>query len=592
MTKLEESVNLGPNALKVHHLVLSLALTLTFAAYYGTLGFDFVYDDRAQIVENPLAHSWRYVPRYFTEHVWASIIPGSVGNYYRPMFLLWLRLNHAIFGLRPWGWHLTTALCHLGVTLLVYFLAAKLLRDRVDAAVVALIFGVHPVHLEGVAWVSGVTEPLMALFFVPAFICYLNGRETGRRRTLWQAASLLLYAAAMLTKETALVLPLLIFIYEWIFAAPAIKPDTEAQESGRLWTSILRVVPFGLLTMAYLIQRFRVLEGFGHRVTDLSLATILFTWPSLLWFYFKLLVWPPAVSPFHLAPYVTVPGLANFLIPVSAVIVIVVLLARLARYSDLHAVGFASAWLVMPMIPLLDLRVISRGELVHDRYLYLPSIGFAMLAALAMKLALRRKTMESASPLMKVILPATIALVLTVMTVFQSSVYANDLVYYSRGVAEEPENENLMVNFANVLADRGMYGEAIALYNHLRARDPGSWPANYNLGHAYFQMGKLDEAEEYLKRAIVSDPQKPVAYLFLGGTYLKENRLDDAAAAIRQGIRLDPVPNRYHLALGLVLKLQNNLAGAVEEFKAEIAIEPNQAAVEQIAEISAQVRHP
>ena len=154
-----------------HAILLVVALALTFIVYAGTLGFEFVYDDHEQVLENNYVHSWRFVGHYFTGHVWSNLYAKDPGNYYRPLFLLWLRVNHMLFGLEPWGWHLTTALAHLFATYLVYLLAVRLVRDPVTAGFAALIFGLHPVHIEAVAWVSGVTEPLLAVLLIPSFLC-------------------------------------------------------------------------------------------------------------------------------------------------------------------------------------------------------------------------------------------------------------------------------------------------------------------------------------------------------------------------------------------------------------------------------------
>ena len=99
-----------------------------------------------------------------------SSYAGGVGNYYRPLFLLWLRINDAVFGNQAWGWHLTTILAHVLATLLVYLLAWRLGIGRDVALLAALIFGLHPAHIEAVAWISGVTEPLLGIYldcFVP-----------------------------------------------------------------------------------------------------------------------------------------------------------------------------------------------------------------------------------------------------------------------------------------------------------------------------------------------------------------------------------------------------------------------------------------
>src|SRR6185295_10006074 len=183
-------------------IVPALVVAVTFVAYMGTLRYDFVYDDEYVITQNPTVQSWAFAPHYFTEHLWFFKFPLS--NYYRPIFLVWLALNHTLFGLDPVGYHLTTVLAHVTVTLLVFHLARRLTGDLGAAAIASLLFGLHPAHIEGVAWICGVSEPLMAMFLLGSFLCYLRYRDPNiGSRKLWFVASLVLATLAVFEKETA-----------------------------------------------------------------------------------------------------------------------------------------------------------------------------------------------------------------------------------------------------------------------------------------------------------------------------------------------------------------------------------------------------
>ncbi len=290
---------------------ISLILLATFLVYSNTLGFKFVYDDRGQILANVQVHAWRYLPHYFFERVWSFAYPGIRGNYYRPLFLLFLLLNYKIFGPYAAGWHLVSVAAHMGVTVLVYLLARRLTGDEGTALIAALIFGLHPVHIESVAWISGITDPLLALFLLPAFLCYLNAREQAAHRRSWLAGSLALYGLAMLSKETALILPILIFTFEWLWQdAPG--PSGLRLVFERTRTAAARIIPFLLLTFVYLAVRWHVLEGLGHTMVPLGVWTIIFTWPHLLMFYLCHLIWPFNLSVFYNVPYVRMPGLGAF----------------------------------------------------------------------------------------------------------------------------------------------------------------------------------------------------------------------------------------------------------------------------------------
>ena len=192
----------------------TLACAVAFLVYIPTLGFQFVYDDKPQVIQNPAIHAWRYWPHYFTTHVWGELYPNVRGDYYRPLFLVWFRINHALFGVNPKGWHLTTILCHVAVTYLVFVLSRRLTGSRGIAFASAVLFAVHPVHIESVAWVSGVSDPFMALSWIGSFLAFLEFFES--RRGKWLALALVLFVVGLLQKETAVVLAPIIYVYAWI----------------------------------------------------------------------------------------------------------------------------------------------------------------------------------------------------------------------------------------------------------------------------------------------------------------------------------------------------------------------------------------
>jgi tetratricopeptide (TPR) repeat protein len=582
-------------------LIIAAALSLTFVAYVGTLGYQFVYDDRGQIVDNRLIRSWHHVPRYFAGHSWNHLYPHLLGNYYRPTFLIWSLVNHMLFGLNAFWWHLAAVGLHVSATLLVYLLARRLLKDQFSAGVAAVVFGLHPVHIEAVAWVSGATESLLAVLLIPAFLCYLNWRESraaaagaktagagdsagkSSRRWKWVAASLVLYWAAMFAKETALVLPILVCAYEWIYGSDGAGISGRF---GRARAALMVAAPYVALTCVYLFIRAVALSGLSHTVTPLPKSTILLTWPSLIWFYVKLLLWPVGLSAFYDTPYVSQPGLANFYLPCVAVIMIATALWAWSRRSK--EVAFASVLLLLPMLPLLNLSVFIQGEIAHDRYLYLPSIGFSVIAAQA----LRRidfgpaKLFGRPAPQVASILALTALLGLGTAT--QSLHWANGLLLYYRGVTVAPDNDIAKNNLANEMVEREMYQEAINLYMQVIDRNPAYWLAHYNLGFAYYKLGALEEAEKHFTIALQINKLDPDEFARLSLTQMRLGRLDDAEATMRRAIEIRPDAPGYHYALGVILRKKGNLQDALNEFKTELTNDPDQAAArDQILEIEA-----
>jgi len=590
--------------LAASQIALAVGLGLAFIAYCGTLAFDFAYDDRSQVLGNPWIRAWHYVPRYFTTNVWGFHNPNVLGNYYRPLFFVWLRVNYVLFGLRPWGWHLTSVLAHLGVTLLVYYLAASITEDRLTAAVAAAIFGVHPVHIEAVAWVSGVTDPSMALALIPSFLCYLRLRKRGPQAGVWLVASLTLYALALLAKETAIVLPLLVFAYEWIYR----PPGGEAPRQGvaaRFASPLRSSLPYLAFVPLYLLARTAALKGLGHTITPLPLTTIIFTWPSLLWFYLRLLMWPFGLSPCYDTPYASHPDFFNCFLPAVAVASVAFLVRVWARRmaagqppelsaARSRAIALAVAWLLVPILPLLNLSVFPRGDITHDRYLYLPSVGFVILAGLALRGVRWGQRTLLGQPAFQMGAALALVILLAVGTVRQSLMWADDLLLYSRGVSVAPGNRIVRMNLAIVACERGLYGTGIAIYKDLIAQHPDFWLPYYNLGYTYYKLGNLSEADRYLRQAAELNLLGSSTFLYLGLTRMKMGRLHEAEPLIRQALASAPDGSPvYHFALGIVLKAEGDLPGAQEEFRAELAVSPDeQAALEQLAEVESRLTHP
>ncbi len=560
---------------------LGLILAVVFLSYLDTLWFQFVLDDRFQIEDNTWLRSWRYLSRYFTGDVWSFMHPTFPGNLYRPLFLLWFRLQYIAFGLKPFGWHFCTVLAHVGVTLLVYYLAVRLLKDRRAALFTTLIFGLHPVHVEAVAWVSGVTEPMLALFLIASFLCYLHRRTEHPHDRAYLLASLVLYALAMLAKETALILPMIIFASELIWSGPAGTSRWRAWRH-RGWAALAVITPYLVLSAAYLGLRIMALHGFQNPRESHPVSNMVLTWPAVLWFYTRHLIWPVGMGPFYDMNYVTHPDVRNVLLPALGVVLIVAGLCVLAARSQKAAL--ASLWLVFPILPVLNLRVFTEGHFVHDRYLYLPSIGFAMLVGMGLCRLQIGSARLLGQPAVQVALASVLALGMATSITEETAYFADPMTFFMRASTMSANGKGGQVNMAGVLGEHGHVEEAIKIYEEVWPTQPDNPAVNYNLGYGYYLTGKLPEADRFLSRAVQIDDSKPDAFFYLGLTKLKMGDLDAAAANVQSAISIRPDAVHYHFALGVILKLQGNLPGALSEFHQEMDLDPDNTSARQQAE--------
>jgi protein O-mannosyl-transferase len=550
----------------------TVVCVVAWLVYARTLTFGFVYDDVPQVLKNPAIQNWHYLPQYWTSHVWAAIYPNSTGNYYRPLFLLWLRLNYVIFGDKPMGWHATSVLCHVAATLLVFRLAQHLTRDRAIAFVAALLFALHPAHLENVAWISGITDPLMACFVLGSCVAYIKFSES--RKTLHLALSLGLFAIALMAKETAIVLPLLIFVLSRTTGPDRPEsPDMPPKAASALRKS----APYILLGLVYIGIRYRVLGGFAHATISIRWMEVPLTWPSVLWFYTKHLLLPVQLSEFYSLNYVS-----NFSVNLVALPLLFLLVFGLALYFLLRilpqkgAAFFAMALILFPLLPVLDLRSLTIGDIVHDRYLYLPSAGFALLLSLAIAflrshLAMRQRI------IVPTLLTGAACAVFAPLIVTQQTQWANDILLYSEGVKSAPDNLTVRDNLANALLAANQPDSAIPLYLEVIKKNPNFWRSNYNLGVAYYQTGNASAAKQSLQRAILIDNRDSDQYIYLALADLQLKNFSEAADSARQALLRNPRARGYHFILGLIAEAEHDSPAAIAAFQAELAEHPDHA---------------
>ena len=554
----------GKHRIPLHRLGLITALVITAAVYINTVLFEFVYDDIGQIVYNPRIKSGQYIWLHFTSHVWAQT--SDVALYYRPLFMLWLMANYALFALHPLWWHLTAIALHLISCLLLYFFVCRLTGSAWVAVVAVLLFGVHPAHLESVAWISGATESLLAVLLLGTLLCYLRSRDSGKAKPNgWMGASLLLAFLAVMAKETALITPALIFCYEWIFR------DRDRPRKTQLWSAARAAAPYALISFSFLVFRALALKSLTPPRTKAPLSSILLAWPKVLAFYCAHVIFPLRMSVFYNFVLVEHPGLRNFAAPLIVTVMAVGFLYYASRRS--RPIAFLSAWLVITVIPLLNVTLWDNVENVHDRYLYLPSIAFCVILAILLS---RLREMRSAK--IALVSLTAIALAYAYDTLHESRYWANDYALAQHGLVVSPGHPVATQLLGNAMMRQGKMAEAIPYLVDALQLKPDNSETLWCLGLCYYTINNLPLAEEYARRSIALQGSDPKAHLLLGNIRFKQNRLDDAEAAIQLAIKLQRMPKGYvlyHYYLGNVLYAKGDLQGALREFQLELLNDPD-----------------
>jgi protein O-mannosyl-transferase len=545
-----------------------LVAVLSVLPYLPSLNFGFVYDDEAQVLQNPVLSSWRSVPTFFTHQSWSFLYPTARADYYRPVFLIWLALNRHLFGLHPAGWHFASLWLHGAITGLLFLLFERHGFPSWIAFVSALYFGLHSGHIESVAWISGSTD-LLACFGMLASLL-LWWRPVEARSLLLFLFSLLFYFLALLSKEVSIVFPGVIFTYAWLFpAAPSGNVETPRRSIAN---SFRETIPFALTASLFLLLRDLAVYA-PHAVnTPFSFRSFVASAPSLLFFYFRHLIWPARLSLFYsLYPSQSF-GWHSFWLPLVIVASLLALFIYLAyRWHDRSALA-AFAWLLFPLAPVLFVSFFSPNDIVHDRYLYIPSIGAALFLAIALRAMVSAGRLTPRS----LLLPISAALALmAASTVVQSRPWKDDLSLYDHACSVAPNHAIACNNLAVVLIGQGENLRARSTLLGLLQVHPDFALANANMGTVSYHLGDLPVAERYLRRAISLDPEPSQPYLDLAMTCYRSNRIAEAVSLLRQAIAHKPDGEGYHLALGSILMEQNDYRDACKEFRTELRLNPH-----------------
>ncbi len=523
--------------------IVAVALVATVVAVYSpTLNFKFILDDH-RYVGDPRVQSPGHVWEYFTTYVWAQFT-GGPSSFYRPLFALWMRLNFILSGESPWGWHLLSVVKHVSVAVLLGLLAWKLLRDRVAALLAGTLFALHPAQTESVAWVS-VPDPLMSVAILGAVLLYLRytqrespngqthttrphrksrmqvqGQSKARPSAVWLYASAVACLAALMAKETAIVLPAIVFAVTLITPIDNRTREVAPARHGvrvRVVSALRETLPFLAATLVYLLLRLTALGGQISPLTQhLPWSTVLQSCPATLWFYVKVLLWPvrsrgfadPTLADTFSLRGVVLPGLA-VCCAAAALVGACVLAWRWARHNlpDREATGVERALLlgtlllVLPILLTLNLNALNPGDFLHGRYTYLSLCGLMLLLATGWHLARKgRIAFLSAA--------ALVAVVFGVLTVKQEGTWRDDMTVFTVAHQNAPNNvpvaRNLTrakVQIALGLDEEDRCDQAMPIFEQAIQQFPQDWYAWAGMGECLVKLNNLPRAEQSLRRA-------------------------------------------------------------------------------------------
>lgn len=544
--------------------LLIVALGVTAMAYVATLRFGFVYDDLPQIVNNPTLTTWKTLPGLFTAHSWKFLFPDWTGNYYRPLFMTWLLLNRKLFDIYVPAWHATSVLLHLIATWFAFLVARQLFRSSTKAGFAAVLFGLHPIHVETVAWISGATDTLMGLFALASFWAWICSERDPQNERRWKVLAVIFYAASCLSKETGVLLPIVVVAHDLLRG----RYDRDSKGVRQaIWNSM----PLWIASAVYLVVRTLVLHGMAHSLNE-PVSHILFTIPAIFWGYMRRLAWPANLSVFYDTPVVTSPLTIRFLLPMLALLVAAIFAWRIGKRS--HLTGLALIWILVFLAPaVIGLPAFPRGEWIHDRYLYLPSFGFCLLVVHAISQLDSKREIFGLPALPSAVMVLLVA-AMAFDTTYQEQFWTNDLLLFAHATRVAPNSAWAKTHLANELYHRGDTRDVEPLYEEALKIDPNAWKIRVSYGIVLFYLNEFQRADRQMAEAIAQAPYDSNPYFYQGLSRFNLENYQGAEEAFQEAIQKSPGHVRYHFWLGFTYEKEGRLKEAKAEYEKELAEHP------------------
>jgi tetratricopeptide (TPR) repeat protein len=539
-----------PIKLPKHLFAVAALLLLVWVAYRTSLDNGFVWDDHELVVKNSdvqtgtLSHIFSTGAWSFQQHAENA----ANNNYYRPLQILTYRITASLGSLSPWPFHLASLLLHLGATLLCYAVFYKLLQSATTALAGAAIFALHPVHAEAIDWIACSTELGCGLFLLLSFYCYLYIREG---RYVASIASLVSFLAALLWKEMAATLPLLITAHILLL--------------DRKRNIVKTTAPYWGVLLLYLVLRHNALGVFYASSASWTLgpAAFISTVLQLIATYWWKLIWPVNLN----AYYVFEPGswAANLLYAATIGAAIALIVYCYKRHP---LAAFACIWIFLALLPVLNVYHLG-SNIFGERYLYIPSVGFALLCALPLK-SLNR-------------MPATATLLVVLLACYtwqdlkRADDWKDDYALFSKTLQQSPRAAlinrvmgDLLRTEKNDLPDAEQhYQKAITL---AQESTPPAYSqvslAYVGLAQIYGETNQTDKALKALDEAQRIDPANAGAKLARAVIYAEKEDWPDAKPILQTILAADPTNNGALNTMGLVAwQGDHNASAAVQYFE-------------------------
>jgi len=481
----------SPNLAKQHIVYTVFYIFLGFFIYLNSINGPFILDDNFLIVENNHIKSPSKFYLVFREDMGAGA--DYTYNYYRPIFTTTLITDYALYKLNPAGFHITNILLHILTGFALCWLIYLLFNNKILSYISGILFLVHPIQTEAVAYISGRADILAGLFTILCFCFYALFNKEKKPEDYFSMLSC--FICALLSKENSIVIPVLFLLYHYIFKTKA---------------SLQTFIPILATTIIYILLHQIIINTSSHISLQSIYAGTLYFFKSLP-IYSKLII-----APFGLHYDYGKPALI-FKSPeiiLGFALSIVLILIFYAKRKTNRLLSFSIIWFLITLTPSLNFYPTSYYMAEH--YLYLPIVGFVLVISNFLYNAYIKNKQAT------IVCIYIIFIFYSALTVQQNKYWKNPVAFYKRILQYNPKSIRAYNNIANFYARNKNYKEAFTYYKKALAINPRLANIYYNIGETYKIIGEKEKATIAYKKALAINPYYIEAYYNLAA--LEENK--------------------------------------------------------------------
>ncbi|OGX35709.1 MAG: hypothetical protein A3C36_03140 [Omnitrophica WOR_2 bacterium RIFCSPHIGHO2_02_FULL_52_10] len=521
-----------------------------FLVYANALQGDFLWDDETLVEFNPYIKDWAQLGKIFTSRL--GSIANEAGAFYRPVQTFTYLLDYSFWRLNVVGYHLSNTVWHILTAVGVFALLQRFFGRGILSLLTALLFVVHPIHTEAVAYISGRADSLATCFMLFSFVLYL--RSAARPGIGVLGGMTVCFMMALLSKEISFILPVLILFYHYSFRKPIFK---------KAFFILIGTLVLFALWRFFVIGTSAIAEGetptLAERLPGIFVA---------LTNYYRILLLPFGLHMEYgglLFPYGEPKAFAGLFL--SALIAVYVWVRRKRDPFLL----FAAGWFFIALLPSSNL-FIPINAYMAEHWLYIPSIGFFMLLARFLANLYESKKLRGVAILTGIGMLGFYA----ALTVLQNRHWNNDISFYKKMLLHAPASSRLYNNLAKAYHDAGRDKELIDLLKSALALDPNNILAYNNLGNAYKEAGNYAEAKRCYLKAIEMDPTHAGPYYNLSTIYADvDNNVAGAIELLNKALELSPYFSKTYNKLGQIYLQQGEHDKAIELLKTAVKLNPD-----------------